>query len=70
MFLVLQIGQIPKLLFSSSHSSHIGICPQTQTKTLGGIDKHITHSSDLNVLSVLTLTISSSSSSSGGFCKA
>ena len=73
MFLVLQIGQIPKLLFNLSHSSHIGICPQTQNKTFGGIDRHITHSSDLNNLSVLILVIYSSSfspSSSGGFCKA
>ena len=73
MFLVLQIGQIPKLLFNSSHSSHIGICPQTQNKTLGGIDKHIMHSSDLNDLSVVILVIyssSSSSSSSGGYSKA
>ena len=38
-----------------------------QNKTLVGIDGHIIHSSDLNVLSVVS---SSSSSSSDGFSKA
>ena len=65
-FSVLQIGQVFKLS-TLSHSSHNGICPQMQNKTLGGIDGHIIHSSDLNVLSVVS---SSSSSSSDGFSKA
>ena len=51
-FSVLQTGQI--FNFSNSpHSTHIGICPQLQNKTLGGLVRHITQSSDLNVFSVL-----------------
>ena len=50
MFSVLQTGQIFKL-FTLSHSSHIAICPQLQNKTLGGLVKHITHSSDLKICS-------------------
>ena len=52
MLSVLQTGQVFKLL-TSSHSSQIQTCPQLQNKTLGKLVRHITHSSDLNVSSVL-----------------
>ena len=47
MFSVLQTGQLFKLSILS-HFSHIRRCPQLQNKTLDGLVKHITHSSDLN----------------------
>ena len=49
---VLQIGQFSKL-FILSHSIHTPICPQLQNKTLVGLVRHITHSSDLNVCCLL-----------------
>ena len=54
MLLVLQTEQLVKL-FTLSHSAHVAICPQLQNKTLGGLVRHITHSSDLNVFSLLIL---------------
>ena len=51
-FSVLQTGQLVNGSVSS-HSTHIAICPQLQNKTLGGLVRHITHSSDLNDLVAL-----------------
>ena len=65
-FSVLQMGQASKVL-KCSHSEHIGICPQLQNKTSGGLFRHITHSSDLKVRYGLIIFYFSSSSSSISF---
>ena len=46
MFSVLQIGHLLEFFFLS-HSEHKHRWPQLQNNTLGGLVRHITHSSDL-----------------------
>ena len=50
-FSVLQIGHFSKLSPVLLHSTHNATCPQLQNKILGGLVRHIKHSSSLNFFS-------------------